>query len=159
MEILDKIPLFKEIPSKVDEFIGRQKEIYEVVYNICHNRLVNIIGFPGIGKTSLAKNAVHFISDRMMFRGGVIFIPLKGYTTCEIFLKKLLYNLIIQNFECDKDEIKEYREMNSEELLTNALNYLKNEQDNEILIVFDNAEDLLYYDKFAFRNLVNDLLT
>jgi hypothetical protein len=26
------------------------------------------------------------------------------------------------------------------------------------MIVFDNAEDLLYYDKKAFRNLVNDLV-
>lgn len=39
-----------------------------------------------------------------------------------------------------------------------SLQFLK-KQEQELLIVFDNAEDLLYYDKLAFRNLVNDLLT
>ena len=28
-----------------------------------------------------------------------------------------------------------------------------------MLVVLDNVEDLLYYDKKAFRNLVNDVLT
>jgi len=63
-ELLDKIPLFKDIPSKVEEYIGRQREIFEVVQSICQFRLVNIVGLPGVGKSSLAKNAAHFIADR-----------------------------------------------------------------------------------------------
>jgi hypothetical protein len=38
-----------------------------------------------------------------------------------------------------------------------SLNFLKSILDN-VLIIFDNVEDLLYYDKKAFRILVNDLL-
>jgi MoxR-like ATPase len=58
VEIIDHQPRFKEYPSKVDTFIGRQKEIYEVVHNVVYNRMVTIIGLPGIGKTALCKNAV-----------------------------------------------------------------------------------------------------
>ena len=103
-EVLDKKSLFNEIPAKVDEYIGRQKEIFQMVQSVCQNRLVNIIGLPGIGKTSLAKNAAHYMADRSMFKAGIVFLPLKGYTTCEIFLKKLLYNLIMHSFNLDKEQ-------------------------------------------------------
>ena len=63
--------------------------------SICKERLINIVGLPGIGKSSLAKNAVHFVSDRSIFKAGIIFLTLKGFTTCELFLKKLLYNIIV----------------------------------------------------------------
>ena len=32
---------------------------------VIENRLVNIMGFPGIGKTSLAKNSVKYIAERL----------------------------------------------------------------------------------------------
>ena len=38
-----------------------------------------------------------------------------------------------------------------------ALEYLKG-QEEEVLVVLDNAEDLLYNDKTAFRNLVSDMI-
>ena len=86
---------FKEYPAKVDNFIGRQKEMFEVVHNVMNNRLVNIIGLPGIGKTALCKNAVQYIADRKLFKQGILFMPLKGYFNCEIFIKKLVLNLIL----------------------------------------------------------------
>ncbi len=103
-EVLDGQLKFKEFPARVEKYIGRQKEIFEVVHNIMQNRLVTIIGLPGIGKTSLAKNAVNFIADRRLFEAGIIFLALKGYMNCEIFLKKLLVNLIISNFDIDKED-------------------------------------------------------
>ena len=60
------------------------------------NRLITLIGLPGIGKTSLSKNAIHFISTRKMFKAGIVFMQLKGCSNCEIFLKKLLSFLLIQ---------------------------------------------------------------
>ena len=68
LESLDTKARFKEYPAKVDNFIGRQKEMFDVIYNVCHHRLVTIIGLPGIGKTSLSKNAVHYIVDRKIFK-------------------------------------------------------------------------------------------
>ena len=57
------------------------------------NRLVNIVGLPGIGKTALAKNAVHYMYDRRIFKLGIIFFSLKGYKNCDVFMKKLVSNL------------------------------------------------------------------
>ena len=132
----------------MEDYVGRQKELFEVVQTVFRNRLVTLIGLPGIGKTSLAKNAVHFIADRQMFKMGVVFLPLKGYTTCEIFLKKLIWNLILQNFELEQEKKKEISQYNSEQLLMHCLQYLKKQEEGErVLIVFDNAEDLLYNDR------------
>lgn len=122
MEILDKNPRFYEVPSKVEGFVGRQREVYEVVSSILTNRLVTIIGLPGIGKTSLSKNAVHYMATRKMFKAGIVFMPLKGFINCEIFLKKLLTNLIMLNSTRDKDELEK---ANAEKLLLMALHYLK----------------------------------
>lgn len=69
--------------------------MFEVIHTIYFHRLVNIIGFPGIGKSALCKNALHYMYERNLFKCGVIYMPLKGYTTCEIFLKKFLCNLLI----------------------------------------------------------------
>lgn len=57
----------------------------------------------------------------------------------------------------DENKLKEFSEANAEKLLITALGFLK-KQEEELLIIFDNVEDLLYYDKLAFRNLVTDVL-
>lgn len=69
------------------------------------NRLVNIMGLPGIGKTALAKNAVHYISDRKLFKLGIIFFSLKGYKNCNVFMKKLVANIILSNFEFQPEQV------------------------------------------------------
>ena len=124
-ELLEPVPRFKEIPAKVDNFIGRQKEIFDVVHTIFTNRLVTIIGLPGIGKTSLCKNAVHYMSHRRMFRLGIIFMQLKGYINFDIIMKKLVQNFVLQNFELDEEELRQVREGGSELLLQMAMQFLK----------------------------------
>ena len=41
-------------------------------------RLVMILGLHGVGKSAVAKNAVHYMLERKYFTGGVIFVDLKG---------------------------------------------------------------------------------
>lgn len=105
LESLDVKPRFNELPAKVDNYIGRQIEIHDVVRNIYQHRLVNILGLPGIGKTSLSKNSVHYISERKLFKAGIIFVPTKGFINCELFLKQLT-NFIKENFELEENERK-----------------------------------------------------
>ena len=71
--------------------------MFEVIHKILEpkNRLINIIGIPGIGKTALVKNAVNYIADRNLFKLGIIYFSLKGYKNCSVFIKKLVSNIML----------------------------------------------------------------
>lgn len=75
---------------------------------------MNIIGLPGIGKSSLCKNAVNYIADRKFFKIGVVYMALKGYKNCDVFLKNLVTNFVLDNFELEEDEKKDVLERNVE---------------------------------------------
>ncbi len=87
----------------MENFIGRQIEMFEVIHSVMRHRLVNIMGLPGIGKTALAKNAVHYMNDRKYFKLGIIFFSCKGYKNSNVFMKKLVSNIIINNLELNQE--------------------------------------------------------
>lgn len=60
----DQEPMFNCIPSKIECFEGRTQEMYDVIFLLNQWRLVNILGYPGIGKTSFARNICNYINDR-----------------------------------------------------------------------------------------------
>lgn len=88
-----------------------------MISSVLNNRLVNIIGLPGIGKTSLCKNAVHYMADRKLFKQGVMYFSLKGYMNCEIFMKKLVLNFVLNNFDLEAEKKNEIKTFNSEQFL------------------------------------------
>lgn len=57
-------PLFRLETSKVEDFIGRRKEMQEIISDVFINRFVTIKGIPGIGKTTIAKVIMHFLDER-----------------------------------------------------------------------------------------------
>ncbi len=73
----------------------------------------------------------------------------------ELFMKKLIVNFVRQNFDLEEEDKKQVE--NTEHLLGLALKYLKSQEEN-LLVVFDNVEDLLYYDKQCFSQLINEIL-
>jgi MoxR-like ATPase len=70
-------PLFKLEVSKVEDFLGRKREMQEVISFVMQNRLVTIKGIPGIGKTTLAKAAAFYIDERNLFHDGIILLTLR----------------------------------------------------------------------------------
>lgn len=61
-----------------EHFIGRQKELHELVGMVNKGRFVTVKGAPGIGKTAVAKALARYLVMRRRFNGGIHFITLRG---------------------------------------------------------------------------------
>lgn len=157
IEVLDTKPKFNEFPTAVENLIGRQIEIFEVIHALTNHRLVNIIGLPGIGKTALAKNAVNYIAQRKLFKHGIIFFSLKGYKQTDVFIKKLVSGVVANSLDFDKEGAKQFVKADSAVMIKMMIAYFK-ENDEQLLVVFDNAEEILYHDKKGFKDLVTELI-
>ena len=144
-------PVFNSIPSNVDKFRGRQQEICEVLSLLNENRLVNVLGPPGIGKTAISRNICNHLKDRNKFCDGIIYVSMRGCESAQMFLTRL--SLAIQtsaknsgikldvlqacpSFDSSSD--KDGSMMNKEDerkMLYFMVNVLR---DKEALIVLDN---------------------
>lgn len=82
-------PYFNNIPAKVENFMGRQDEMYDIISHLESHRLITITGVPGIGKTSIAKNIANFLKDRMIFEDGILYLSLRGCESAEMFIARL----------------------------------------------------------------------
>ena len=52
--------------------------MYEIINLLDYHKLVSILGPPGIGKTSLARNLANYVKDRKKFSDGIIYVALRG---------------------------------------------------------------------------------
>ncbi|CAI2382289.1 unnamed protein product [Moneuplotes crassus] len=170
---MNEIPVFTSNPSNVEGFIGRQKEMYEIIKHLNNHRLVSILGPPGIGKTSLARNLANYIKDRRKFSDGIIYLPLRGCESSQMFLTRL--SLIIRTV-CSLEDIQRYgledidksknkkngKEEGVEEEEDNEgkyRNFISNIlRDKEALLILDNAEDPLEYDNTKFISEIQSIL-
>ena len=55
------------------------------------------MGLPGIGKSSLIKNTIDYISERSLLKGGSIYVNARNITVSEQFMKKFNQMLIAEN--------------------------------------------------------------
>ena len=62
------------LPHQITSFIGRKKEVGEIIELVTKNRLVTLAGVGGIGKTSLSIQVGRNLLNK--FNNGVWFIPL-----------------------------------------------------------------------------------
>lgn len=69
-------PEFNQLPSQVENFVGRNENMHEVINLILTHRFITIKGIPGIGKSSLAKEVSRYIYERGHFKNGVYFFSL-----------------------------------------------------------------------------------
>ena len=60
-------PFFKLEMARINWLVGRDEEIYEVCSSLKNNRLTTVWGFPGIGKSILAKSVSLYVDERDYF--------------------------------------------------------------------------------------------
>jgi hypothetical protein len=100
---LTPVPLFT-IPKFTHEcFLGRNKEIYEIIDLLHHNRFVMLKGMIGIGKSCLQKEIANKVLDRGMFHHGIIYLDLKN----DVSLERML---------CSVNDRQHYEPIGSEEI-------------------------------------------
>jgi len=71
------------LPTIPEDFLGRNVDMYEVIRTCCSRRLVTIAGVAGVGKTAVSIAVAHYLTERGMFRDGVLHVRLHGLRTTE----------------------------------------------------------------------------
>jgi diguanylate cyclase (GGDEF)-like protein len=113
------------IPGGLTDFVGRENEIRQLKQLFRENRLINLHGAGGMGKTRLALQAAAECADQ--FTDGTGYVPLGGVKTAE-WLVSAIADALHYTFFGPREP---------DELL---LTYLR---DKEMLLVLDNFEHLL----------------
>ena len=57
-------------------------------------RIIPLLGLHGIGKSALARNTLHYVAERKMFSGGVLFIKLKNIRSSFAVVKNIMRNIM-----------------------------------------------------------------
>jgi len=52
--------------------------MHNIISLLNQSKIVTIVGPPGIGKTSIARNLANYLKDRRKFNDGIIFVRLRG---------------------------------------------------------------------------------
>lgn len=86
---LTPLPRFHHVPARVEGFIGRHRELHEVIKEIQNQRLVIVQGVHGVGKSSLCREAANYLAERNVFEDGVIYLKVGGCDSIEGLLSKL----------------------------------------------------------------------
>jgi len=92
-------PGSKYVPAPPVDFVGREVDTYRVIRDISKQRLVTLVGVPGVGKTSLACAACTYMADRRLslLEDGVLFLKAKGVSTYPAFLLAMMQLLVDRN--------------------------------------------------------------
>jgi Cdc6-like AAA superfamily ATPase len=135
----NKIRLNKNIPPPVESFIGRNQDVCQVLRELQKTRLITLTGEPGIGKTAVAKTIANYLKLREgeFIKNGVMFLNVINCASTTMLKHKF-----IKAFRegIGKSLIKMAEKKDTEAMFNEVLHTLSN---IEILVVIDDAEDLL----------------
>ena len=147
------VPMFC-LPKFTHEcFLGRNKEIYEIMDLMHHNRFVMIKGMIGIGKSSIQKEIANKIMDRGMFQHGIIYIDLKNDVSLERMHSVLMSNITISRLVRKKSGNTDFDLQGATKEIAAVL------ADYSILLIFDNVDSMYVrattHLKLFFESLIN----
>jgi len=120
-----KRPLKTNLPVPITSFIGREKEVEEVVKMVGKNRLVTLAGSGGVGKTRLAIQSSHKLLNK--FKDSVWWIDLVGLSD-----PSLVPQAVAKVFDV--------REVPNQPLTETLVGEFQTKQ---VLVVLDNCEHLI----------------
>src|SRR5688572_25633235 len=113
------------LPVPLTSFIGREKEVEQIIRLLGKNRLVTLTGSGGVGKTRLAIESANKLLSK--FKDGVWWIELAALTD-EALVPQAVANTL------------EVRELPNQPIIDTLANYLRSKQ---LVLVLDNCEHLI----------------
>lgn len=88
--------------------MNRIEEEREIIKSLTEKRVIQIFGFPGVGKSEILFRIIQYFADRNIFKDGILYVDFKGVGTSEeaahvlnIWLKSALYE---QNHQDQPDQ-------------------------------------------------------
>ncbi|HET9910023.1 MAG TPA: tetratricopeptide repeat protein [Anaerolineales bacterium] len=120
-----KSPSKTNLPVPITSFIGREKEVEELVTLVGKNRLVTLAGSGGVGKTRLAIQSSHKLLTK--FKDGIWWIDLVGLSDPALVPQAVA-------------KVLDVREIPNQPLADTLVGELQTKQ---ILVVLDNCEHLI----------------
>lgn len=139
----------KNLPSRVENFIPRPKDLHEILKLLnLKNRFITILGYSGIGKSTLARELVRYVQFRNMFKDGVIYLDIRS---CEKILK-IFETITMELFEGSQVKF-------SKTFQENAQKIIKELHQKNVLIVFDNCHNIISSEsKDDFKKLIEYMM-
>jgi hypothetical protein len=148
-------------PTIHESFMGREVEMYQLLRKVLENRLVNVIGEVGIGRSSLVCALCHYINERastMLVITHIYFIQVKHGRKdkrAKELVRRLLQKLV------DNDRLLDMPDLDTdiETMSEIACRTLKNDK---ALIVFDridlleNADEANEFELIILSNLLRE---
>ena len=153
---LTKEPKFNRLPSKVDLFRGRKRELYEISSILDSYRFVLVKGMLGAGKSSLVREFGFRALNRRLYQDGVIYVNMRGKEMTEFFLDILLLEISSGRAQSAQNGPKTgFRKDRNKRKIEAISELLKT---NELLLIIDNIDGILFKQKKEFYVVVNTLL-
>lgn len=144
------------------KLMGRQKDMFRVMEKILdskNQRLFNIVGLSGMGKSALVASVLDYIAERGLLKGGSIYFNARNITMCEIFIRNFNQVLISENpslfgIARERDQVKNEPIKTLESILA-KISIIE----GDIVLVIDNVEELIVNERSDFCMLISMMLT
>jgi tetratricopeptide (TPR) repeat protein len=126
------------LPVRPRSFTGRSVEMYDIINELSMSRLVTITGVGGIGKTMVAIEVARWFRTRTTFLDGIFYVDLRQTNTVEGIIDLLGSVLGVQ--------------------VTKMEDVVAHLRGRHVLLLLDNAEDILWQDEPTMQQLVDYIL-
>eukprot|EP00347_Sterkiella_histriomuscorum_P003876 403362604 len=158
LEIVDEPFIQNSLPSQSLNLVGTNLIITKIVSEIIINRIVTILGYTGMGKSSILQNILHFLSQRNFFASGIIYLNLRGVQDLTLFLKHFVLTMQVELPYFQSEKKRECLQMNTEQSYKYIMAYLKS-INQPMLFAFDNSEQIQHQDKDNFEKTIEEIMT
>jgi len=136
-------PTPHNLPARPETFTGRARELHGLLGHLLRNRMVELTGMGGMGKTELAREAGRWLAERRHFPGGIHFVDLREVTDTTTARLRIATALELDPSLSTRDD-----------LLAGAL---RGDKPDERLLILDDLDFLVAADRPGLRALLQAL--